>query len=235
MAPLEKLIARLGIVFTDVKRLQGALAHKSYGNEHPDRVYGLADTERLEFLGDSVINYLAADLLFQRFPTSSEGELTKLRAALIKTATLASFARDLDLGSYILVGKGERASGAAQRDAMLADIFEALLAAVYLDQGLETARVFLMPFFEAQIALLADGTGADADDYKSQLLAVVQRTFSVTPTYSIAAIEGPEHRRDFTAEVFKGTDLLGSGQGLSKQAAEQAAAKAALAALQVLS
>ncbi|MBC8160058.1 MAG: ribonuclease III [Roseiflexaceae bacterium] len=231
MQPLEKLIARLGFIFSDSKLVQGALTHKSYGNEHPDRVYGLPDRERLEFLGDSVINYLAADFLFQRFPTTSEGQLTKLRSSLIKTSTLASFARELELGSYTLVGKGERASGANQRESMLADTFETLLAAIYIDRGLEAAHEFLLPFFEEKATLFADGADPTDDDHKSQLLAFVQRTYDITPAYKITSSDGPEHRPEFTAEVYKRQELLGSGHGPSKQAAEQMAAKMALAAL----
>ena len=231
MALLDKLVARLGFIFNDTKLLQGALAHRSYANEHPDRAYGLANSERLEFLGDSVINYLAADILYRHFPDRSEGELTKLRAALIKTSTLATFAREFDLGSYILMGKGEAASGARDRDTMLADTFEAMLAAIYLDRGLETAREFITPLFEQQIARIVAGLPVNADDYKSQLLTFVQGHFNITPLYRIVAVEGPEHRREFTAEVYRGEDLIGSGRGSSKQQAEQEAARAALAAL----
>lgn len=231
MAPISQLITRLGIVFNDVKLVQGALVHKSYANEHPDRAYGFADSERLEFLGDSVLNYIAAETLYRRFPDRSEGELTKLRTALIKTGALAGFARELDLGNYILMGKGERASGAATRDALLADTFEALLAAVYLECGLETAREFLGPFFENLIMLIEGGREADADDYKSQLLALVQRQFAVTPAYRIVSVTGPEHQREFAAEVYKGDERLGSGRGPSKQHAEQEAAREALQAI----
>lgn len=228
MAPITQLIARLGILFSDTNLVQGALAHKSYANEHPDRAYGFADSERLEFLGDSVLNYLAADALYRRFPNQSEGELTKLRAALIKTSTLAGFARQFDLGSYILMGKGERASGASDRDALLADTFEALLAAIYLDRGLDTAREFLAPLFDQQLAPIEAGRDADADDFKSQLLTLVQRQYGIAPTYQIVSVEGPEHQREFTAEVAKGDQRLGSGRGSSKQLAEQAAAQEAL-------
>lgn len=228
MPSIDKLIARLGLIFNDTTLIRGALTHSSYANERPDRAYGLADSERLEFLGDSVINYLAADVLYRHFPQHREGQLTKLRTALIKTGTLARFARDLDLGSYILMGKGEAASGARDREALLADTFEALLAAIYLDRGLEAAREFVTPLFDQQIAQIEAGLDLNADDYKSQLLTFVQGQFGVTPAYRIAAVEGPEHRREFTAEVYRGDERIGTGQGASKQLAEQEAAKVAL-------
>lgn len=229
MASIDKLIARLGIIFSDTKLIRGALTHKSYSHEHPDRAYGLADNERLEFLGDSIINYLAADLLFQRFPDRSEGDLTKLRTTLIKTGTLADFARELSLGDYILMSKGEESSGARSRVALLADSFEALLAAIYLDRGLDTARSFLAPFFERQLdQTLANGGDAD---YKTQLQALVQGSYNITPFYRIVDIGGPEHRRDFTAEAYMGDERIGSGRGASKQAAEQQAAQVALGLL----
>ena len=228
MVLIDKLITRLGIIFNDTQRLQGALMHRSYRNEHPDRAHGMADSERLEFLGDSVLNYVAADLLFRRFPAYTEGELTKLRAVLIRTGTLAGFARDLELGSYVLLGRGEKANHAAERDNMLADTFEALLAAMYLDRGLEVVRTFLTPFFEQQLALIESGVDVDAGDYKTQLLAYVQKHFGITPLYRTVGLEGPEHQREVTAEVLRAGEAIGSGRGPSKQAAEQAAAREAL-------
>jgi ribonuclease-3 len=226
MPTIAKLIARLGFVFNDTRLLEGALSHSSYANEHPDRTYGLPDSERLEFLGDSIINYLAADMLYRRFSDRNEGDLTEFRAGLIKTATLADFARELDLGAYIRVNKGEEASGARNRNALLADTFEALLAAIYLDRGLDAARDFVAPLFERQIEqILTHGWDTN---FKTQLQAYIQGTYSITPTYRVAAVEGPEHKRDFTVEVFMGETRIGSGRGPSKQAASQAAAQAAL-------
>ncbi|KAB8143567.1 ribonuclease III [Chloroflexia bacterium SDU3-3] len=228
---MDKLIRRIGLIFNNTSLIQGALAHRSYAHEHPDRAHGLADSERLEFLGDSIVNFIAADLLYRHFPNRPEGQLTKLRASLIKTGSLAGFAREIDLGSYILMGKGERNTGTHTRNPLLADTFEALVAAIYLDQGLDAARAFVTPFFESQIAQIQDDSNIDADDYKSQLLTVVQGRFGVTPSYRIAAESGPEHRREFTAEVYRGEQRIGSGSGLSKQLAEQEAAREALALL----
>jgi ribonuclease-3 len=186
-------------------------------------------SERLEFLGDSVLNYLTADFLFARFPAANEGELTALRAALIKTPTLASLARDLDLGAYLRLSKGEELSGARARSALLADTFEALLAAIYLDGGLAAAQTFLAPLIERQVALIA--SHGLTLDYKSQLQRRVQAERNITPRYRVVAAEGPEHRREYTIEVLIGEERLGLGKGHSKQAAAQAAAETALAAL----
>lgn len=229
MPPLNKLIARIGIVFGDLRLLEGALAHRSFLHEHPDLALTLANSERLEFLGDSVLNYIAADILFARFPDRGEGELTALRAALIKTSTLAEFAREFDLGAYIRLSKGEESSGARARDALLADTFEAVLAAIYLDRGLEAARAFMEPLFEGQIAhIVAHGL---VSDFKTQFQERVQSKRNITPLYRVTAVEGPEHRREFTVEVVVGDTPMGAGRGPSKQAATQAAAQAALAAL----
>src|SRR6188508_3658935 len=151
MPSLDTLQTRLGLQFADPTLLRSALVHRSFLHEHPDQAIGLADGERLEFLGDAILNYLAGSLLYDRFPSHSEGELTGLRSALVRTATLASFARDLGLGTHVRLSKGEEINGARDRDALLADTFEALVAAIYIDQGLETARLFVNLLFEQQI------------------------------------------------------------------------------------
>jgi ribonuclease III len=223
---IDKLQARLGVRFADARLLQSALVHRSFLHEHPEQGVGLTDGERLEFLGDAILNYLAATLLFDRFPNRGEGELTGLRAALVKTTTLAGFARELGLGSYIRLSKGEEINGARDRDALLADTFEALVAAIYLDQGIETCQVFVNLLFEQQLALIeAHGL---ALDYKSQLQQRIQAERNITPRYHVVAEEGQDPRREYTIEVLAGDERLGIGQGPSKQAAAQAAARAAL-------
>ena len=226
MPSLDRLQTRLGLRFADPMLLHSALIHRSFLHEHPDQAIGLTDGERLEFLGDAILNYLAGTLLYARFPNHGEGELTGLRSALVRTATLAGFARDLGLGAYIRLSKGEEINGARERDALLADTFESLIAAIYLDQGLETARVFVNLLFEQQLeAIEAHGL---ALDYKSQLQQRIQAERNITPRYNVIAEQGQDPRREYTIEVLAGDTRLGAGQGPSKQAAAQAAAQAAL-------
>ncbi len=226
MPALDTLIARLGVHFSDQRLLRSALVHRSFLHEHPDQAIDLASNERLEFLGDAIINYTAATLVFERFPTRGEGELTVLRAALINTSTLAGFARSFDLGPYIRLSKGDAAGNGRDRDALLADTFEALVAAITLDSGLSAAQAFIMPLFEQELEhIQAHGLPLD---YKSRLQQRIQAERNITPRYQTVSVSGPEHRREFIIEVFAGDDPLGVGQGLSKQAAAQAAAQAAL-------
>jgi ribonuclease III len=223
---LDTLQTRLGLRFADPTLLRSALVHRSFLHEHPDQAIGLADGERLEFLGDAILNYLAGALLYTRFPSHGEGELTGLRSALVRTATLAGFARELELGSYIRLSKGEEINGARERDALLADTFEALVAAIYLDQGLETASIFVIDMFDRQLKAIE--THGLALDYKSQLQQRIQAERNITPRYQVTAEHGQDPRREYTIEVLAGDIRLGSGQGPSKQAAAQAAAQAAL-------
>jgi ribonuclease-3 len=226
MPSLDTIQTRLGLRFADPKLLRSALVHRSFLHEHPDQGVGLTDGERLEFLGDAILNYLAGTLLYDRFPSRGEGELTTLRSALVRTATLAAFARDLGLGGYIRLSKGEEINGARERDTLLADTFEALVAAIYLDQGLETAKLFVNLLFEQQIAAI-EARGLILD-YKSQLQQRIQAERNLTPRYHVIAEQGQDPRREYTIEVLAGDVRLGAGQGPSKQAAAQAAAQAAL-------
>jgi ribonuclease III len=229
MPSLDTLMQRLGVTFNDPRLLQSALVHRSFLHEHPERTLDLTSNERLEFLGDAILNFVAARRVFDRFPDRGEGELTGLRSALVKTTTLASFARDLRLGDYVRLSKGEDISGARQRDTMLADTFEALLAAIFLDSGLETVQRFVGPLLDQQIdAITAHGL---VMDYKSRLQERVQAERGITPRYQTVSVSGPDHRREFTVEALAGGERLGRGQGPSKQAAAQAAAQAALAHL----
>jgi ribonuclease-3 len=219
----------IGVTFHDERILQSAFVHRSFMHEHPERIPGLTANERLEFLGDAVLNFITAAWLYQRYPSSSEGELTSLRAALVKTATLAIFARSLDLGAYVRISRGEDTPTARNRPPLLADLFEALLGAIYLDQGLEAAQAFVTPFLERQIAAIASGTAEL--DYRTRLQEQAQARFNRTPSYRTIGVSGPDHQREFTMEVAVGERVLGSGSGPSKQAAAQAAARAALAFL----
>jgi ribonuclease III len=226
MASLDTLIARLGVNFSDQRFLRSALVHRSFLHEHPEQAIELASNERLEFLGDAIINYTAATLVFERFPERGEGDLTVLRAALINTATLAGFARMFDLGAYIRLSRGDEAGNGRQRDALLADTFEAVVAAIGLDSGLATAQTFMMPLFEQELERI-QAYGLPLD-YKSRLQQRIQADRNITPRYHTVSVSGPEHRREFVIEVLAGDERLGIGQGLSKQVAAQAAAQIAL-------
>jgi ribonuclease III len=226
MPSLERLQSRLGITFNDQRLLESALVHRSFVHEHPEQAIGLIDAERLEFLGDSILAYLSATMLFARYPNYSEGELTGLRSALVKTQTLASFARDIGLGWYIRLSKGDDRSGGRERDALLADTFEALVAAIYLDHGIAVATAFAGRFFEQRLAWIEEH--GLALDYKSQLQQRIQADRNITPRYRIVGETGQDPKREYTIEVLAGDERLGLGVGPSKQAAQQAAAKAAL-------
>lgn len=232
MASLDILMQRLGVQFSDPRLLQSALVHRSFVHEHPELTTDLANSERLEFLGDAVINYIAAALIFERFPNNGEGDMTVLRSALIKTGTLAQFARRFDLGNSIKLSKGDAASNGRDRDSLLADTFEAIIAAITLDQGFDTAKAFVTPLFQEELARI-EIQGLPLD-YKSRLQQFVQAQRNITPRYQTVSVSGPEHRREFLIEVFADEESLGTGQGFSKQSAAQAAAKAALEQLGAL-
>lgn len=220
---LEELI---GLTFQDRRLLESAFVHRSFMHEHPERIPGLSSNERLEFLGDAVLNFLTASWLYARFPECSEGELTALRSALVRTTTLADFARELDLGTYVRISRGEDTPTARNRAPLLADVFEAILGAIFIDQGIEATRAFVVPFLERRIEAVISGTAGI--DYRTRLQEQAQARFGHTPRYRMVRVSGPDHEREFTMEVSVGDTMLGTGNGPSKQAAAQAAAQAAL-------
>ena len=227
----------LGIHFLDPGLLQQALVHRSYLNENPTTE--MLANERLEFLGDSIIDYLAAEYLFQRFPDMQEGGLTALRAALVKTESLASFAGGWNLGEHLLLGRGEEAAGGRTRPAILCGAFEAVVGALYLDRGMEAVRQVVLPLISQRVdQLLAETTQPHAEsslqikDAKSRLQELAQSWFHLTPSYRTVAQRGPDHEKEFTVEVLIGDVPKGRGTGRSKQLAEQAAAQEALAQLE---
>ncbi len=224
LADIQKCI---GIKFKNETLLRLALTHSSYVNEYP--AIAPYSNERLEFLGDAVLDMVIAEDLYFKYPEHHEGELTGFRAALVCTSTLSSIARKIGLGDCLLLGKGEEASGGRDKEANLAGALEALAAAVYLDKGLEIARGFLLKLFEAELAKM--GEKESCVDYKSRLQHIFQARKDVdkkTPVYSIIAETGPDHKRIFTAEVKVGNTLLGRGTGKSKKIAEIEAARTAL-------
>jgi ribonuclease-3 len=213
----------MGLEFQDPSLAIRALTHRSFANEHPGK---WEDNERLEFLGDAVLDFVSGAWVYHRFPDSPEGRLTRLRSALVRTETLAGFARKLDIGSLLRLGRGEEETGGRDRPANLCGAFEALIGALYLDQGAEAARRFVEPLFEEAAERILEEQGEI--DAKSLLQEWSQAERSLTPRYVTAEERGPDHEREFTVEVYLGDELWGAGIGPSKQAAAQAAALEAL-------
>ena len=224
---LSDLEEAIGIVFRDKSLLQRALTHSSFLNETPNVPW--EDNERLEFLGDAVLDFIVAEHLYHRFPEMSEGDLTAVRSHLVRRRTLATFARQIHLGDYLLMGAGEVRSGGRERDAVLCAAFEAFIGALYLDQGLDAVRDFVLRFVDEILPQAVDE--ALHKDAKSRLQEWSQATLHITPRYVTVASEGPDHAKVFTVEVHIGHLVAGRGQGVSKQAAAQAAAEDALAHL----
>ena len=224
MVELATLQQILGIRFKELSLLEQALIHSSYVNENPGAA--LISNERLEFLGDAVLGMIVAQKLYQDLPNSAEGELTKLRSALVRRSALASLARDIGLSDYLYLGKGEEASGGRHKPANLAGAMEAVIAAIFLDQGWDATRDFILSLFDTELKRLAwQGAGID---YKSQLQHLIQSRQQETPVYHIIEATGPDHDRRFTAEVRVGNIVLARGYGKSKKLAEAEAACSAL-------
>jgi ribonuclease-3 len=226
LAPLQRA---LGYTFRDISHLQAALVHTSYVNERPDR--GLTANERLEFLGDAVLGTVVAHRLYEQRPDSPEGELTVLRAWLVRQSTLAHWAQQMDLGRYLLLGRGEVRGGGRERPAILARALEAIIGAIYLDGGLDAARSVVVPFLDGEIA--SGFSPQKVVDAKSRLQQVSQARFDVTPVYMLVEHSGPGHAPMFEFEVRAGPHVVARGSGHSKRAAQQAAAHAALQRLEV--
>jgi len=228
MSEQSSLADALRISFRDPGLLMQALVHRSYLHEHPESV--LPSNERLEFLGDAVLGLVIASHLYHRYPEMDEGELTALRAAVVKAATLARVASQLGLGQHILMGKGEESSGGRSRAALLAGAFEALVGAIMIDQGLDAAQDFAIRHLAP---ILDEIVRAELHrDDKSRLQELTQGLLGLTPTYRVVEVSGPDHDRLFTVEVWSGQQALGRGRGRSKREAEQAAARDALARLE---
>ena len=228
LAPLEQ---RIGYRFRDRGLLEHALTHRS--RVHEDASGGVIDNESLEFLGDSVLGFIIADLLFRTFPQHNEGQKSKLKASLVSAASLARLGDRIGLGEFLILGRGEEKTGGRKKLALIADGYEALIAAVYLDGGIEPVRAFLERQFEELIAE-ARRTGAEAtftEDYKSALQEWLQSHDRGLPVYRLVAESGPPHRRTFEVEVLVGGEGVARADGRSKKEAAQAAAKLALDAL----
>ena len=221
---MNSLEEKLGYRFRDKTLLRRALYHSSYANEH--REAGIESNERLEFLGDAVLGMVTADDLFHKHPHMPEGDLTRIRAALVREESLFEAAQQLDLGSYLLLGHGEELGGGRQRPSILADATEAVFAAVYLDGGMEEARRIIR-----RVVLDREQEEVVEErrrDYKTELQELVQRQSGSVLRYEMTGSSGPEHAKIFQAQVLLNGQPLGSGSGRSKKEAEQSAARAAL-------
>ncbi|NWF68902.1 MAG: ribonuclease III [Chloroflexi bacterium] len=221
---LDEFQQSLGLCFRQPDLLQQALTHRSFVNEHSGEP--LRDNERLEFLGDAVLDFIAGEMLYERFPELPEGDLTRLRSALVRTEALAEFAGQCHIGEVLRVGKGEETTGGRVRRNNLCRAFEALIGALYLDQGIEAVRSFILPrMLDLLERVMVEALEKDA---RSRLQEYVQAAFNTTPTYHKVSASGPDHDKDFVVEVFVGENMLAQGTGKSKRAAAQAAASAAL-------
>ena len=218
---MESLEHKIGYTFQDRSLLQEALTHSSYANERHGRV---RCNERMEFLGDAVLSIVSAELLYTRFPDMPEGQLSKLRSALVCTQSLAGFAAQIDLGSYLRMGKGEIHTKGWERPSTLENTFEALIAGIYLDGGLEAAQRFVLPFVEEDLTHEA----APFVDYKTRLQEIIQKNPEERVEYVLVSAEGPDHDKKFVVEVHLNSNVIGRGASRSKKGAEQAAAHEAL-------
>ena len=215
------MMERIGYTFREPMLLENALTHSSYANEGNR---GLKSNERLEFLGDSVLGFITAGYLF-RHGSGQEGELTRLRASLVCEKALSSYARKLGLGECLLLGRGELRGGGADRPSILADAFEAVIAAIYLDGGLEPAQAFILPYIKEE---LSQQRRPQFKDYKTALQEIVQQNPEEQLTYLLVGESGPDHNKQFAVEVHLNSNVIGTGRGRSKKEAEQQAAREAL-------
>ena len=214
----EKLIYK----FSNKNYLNSALTHSSYANESKNKI---PNNERLEFLGDAVLNIVVSDYIFKNYPKLSEGELTKLRASLVCEKSLCEFSKILEVGNFLKLSKGERHSSGNNRPSILADAFESIIAAIYLDGGFEEARKFILRFVEDQ---LKNPVGKSFEDYKTVLQEIIQQNKEEILKYELIEESGPDHDKSFVSEVYLNSNVIGRGVGRSKKEAEQQAAKEAL-------
>ena len=229
MNPMERLEAAIGYRFTDKALLRRAMTHSSHSNETGERNHHLLCNERLEFLGDSVLSIAVSRYLYATYPDDGEGTLTNMRKDVVCAEALARYARGIGIGDCLLLGKGEAQTGGCDKENILADAFEALLAAIYLDAGDRAMAIidaFLLPLVEKDLSELIS-KGIDGD-YKTPLQQLVQQTEGDVLEYVLIRADGPDHQKTFEVEVRVNSNPCGRGIGTSKRKAEQAAAKAAL-------
>jgi ribonuclease-3 len=217
----SELQQQIAYTFLDPRLLERALTHSSYANENRLSVHN----ERMEFLGDSVLNLVVSELLMTAVPEASEGMLSRLRAAVVSETSLAAIARRFSLGEFLCLGRGEEQTGGREKDSLLADSLEALVAALYQDGGIEPVRSFIDRFFSDAIELARAGGTAD---HKTALQELCQERLKTLPDYRVASQSGPDHHKEFTVELTIKGEVFGRGTGRSKKEAEQRAAKEAL-------
>lgn len=223
---LQEYIQNLGLQFDDLFLLSRALTHRSYLNEHPE---ALEDNERLEFLGDAVLDFIVGAWLYHHFPEKSEGDMTRMRSALVRTEQLAEFAVQINMATVMRLGKGEREAGGFQRPTLLCAMYEAFVGALYLDGGIEVVIEFIEPYLDEAIEeIISDVV---LNDPKSRFQEVIQAQGYGPPFYRTVAARGPDHAKTFEVEVTVAGQVFGHGSGRSKQAAAKAAARAALHSL----
>jgi ribonuclease-3 len=222
MPPLSDLQLRIGHTFKTVALLERSLTHKSYANEN--RVP--SHNETMEFLGDAVLGLIISEYLMKTSPDSTEGDLSRLRAAVVSEPALAAIAREIGLGSYLLLGKGEELTGGRDKDSLLADCLEALIASLYLDGGKDVAEAFVIRFFEDLLKRTCASGGTL--DYKTELQELCQERHKQLPEYRVVSETGPDHQKQFEVELSVMSEVFGRGKGRNKKEAEQKAAKEAL-------
>jgi ribonuclease III len=221
MRPAAELQQRISYVFREPVLLERALTHKSFANEH--RLS--ENNERMEFLGDAVLDLVVSEQLMEAWPDASEGHLSRLRAGVVSEPSLSAVARTIDLGAFLRLGRGEEQTGGRNKDSLLANALEALVASLYLDGGIVEAARFIRQHFAGRFTLLQAAGGAA--DHKTALQELCQERLKVLPEYRIASEEGPDHEKRFTVELTVRGDVVGRGTGRSKKEAEQTAAKEA--------
>ena len=221
---LSQLEQKLGVVFQNKNLLKEAFTHRSYLNENPS--WGLPNNERLEFLGDAVLELATTEILFNKYPDYSEGDLTSIRSALVNYQMLAAIAKEMGLNDYILLSRGETQDVGKAREVILANAFEAVLGAIYLDAGYSAAKNFVERFVIPRLNEVIERKLYK--DSKSLLQEIVQEKLKLTPNYAVISEKGPDHAKIFRVGVYFGEKLAAKGEGLSKQEAEVEAAKNAL-------
>lgn len=217
----SSLDVRLALSFSNLALLTRALTHRSYVNENPSVI---EDNERLEFLGDAVLDFIVGEWAFHRFPEMPEGHLTKIRSFLVRNEKLAEFARTIDLGSALRLGRGEKSNGGHFRESVLGSAFEALIGAIYLDSNIEKVKKFVIPMFEA----IQESILNEVEDAKSELQELTQALKLGMPNYRIVSKTGPDHARIYEVEVQVASEVYGQGTGTSISLAERSAAQEAL-------
>ena len=216
--PSDLLEKKIHVKFKNKTLLEEALTHKSYAME---RGAGLPDNERLEFLGDSVFNTVISTFLFKRFPDVDEGRLSKLKSQLVARQSLLTWGKELKIGRFLKISDSEETTGGRERDSMVANVVEALIGAIFLDQGFEPAQEFILGYFSKKKRIIET-------DYKSKLQEIIQKKYKIPPSYAVLSETGPDHDKTFAMEVRIKKKALGRGEGKSKKEAEQDAAHEAL-------